>query len=476
MIPLSGFIGGGYTLKSVNVDCQRCVNLYPEMDEMGTAKNNEIGSLVSTPGLTRLSTVTSAPCRGLWAATDVGRAFGVWGASFYEITDPTNPTFIATIDTSTGIVGMVDNGLQLAIADGVQIYIFDFATSGGTLPVLPFTEGPSNLDFVDGYFIANRNSTGEFFLSGLYDGNTWNGLDFATAEGWPDDVLSLKVTQRELFLFGQETTEVWFNAGGDTFPFSRREFIEHGISSPSAIGKIDNSVLWWSQDKNGGAMAVRANPYTPTRVSTHAIEQLVDSYGDVADATSWTYSQNGHSFWATNFTGANTTLVLDLSTGLWHERISMRNGVESRHRAHFHCLHNGQHLFGDYENGKLYKLDRTAYMDDTDYIPRYRRMPHLANRGARLFYPAAQLDMETGVGLASGQGSDPQAMLRYSSDGGHSWSNEKYASIGKLGEYKKRARWTKLGCDRDRVWEVRVTDPVPVTLISFLIDPQPGAH
>jgi hypothetical protein len=73
------------------------------------------------------------------------------------------------------------------------------------------------------------------------------------------------------------------------------------------------------------------------------------------------------------------------------------------------------------------------------------------------------------VGLVVGQGNDPQAMLRWSDDGGHTWSNEHWKSMGAIGQYGYRTIWRRLGMTqklRDRVYEVSGTDPVKIAIMG----------
>ncbi len=85
-----------------------------------------------------------------------------------------------------------------------------------------------------------------------------------------------------------------------------------------------------------------------------------------------------------------------------------------------------------------------------------------------------QLDMEVGLGLATGQGSDPQVMMRWSDDGGKTWSNEYMRSAGKQGEYKKRIIWRRLGRGRDRIFEFVVSDPIAFSIIDGWITTRLG--
>jgi hypothetical protein len=473
-----GFIGPSYTLRSVNVDCQRTVNLYPELDELGTAKEREVASLVGTPGLLKLATMGTGPVRGLYYSSK-GRTFAVSGTGLYEVTTPASPTLLGTLTTGSGRVGMTDNGVDLVLVDGAKGYHFTFATD--TFAEITDPEFPPGADvaqFLDQYIIVNEPGTGRFWFSALSDATNWDGLDFGNAEGAPDNLLTLLVDHRELWLFGDRSIEVFFNSGDTDNPLQRIQgaFIEEGAIAES-VQKIDNTIFYVSVNEKGQAIVKRAQGYVPQRISTHAVEFAIAGYGDISGATSYSYQDKGHSFYVLNFPGADTTWVFDASTGLWHERQSMNgNGNLDRHRGQCHVFDGTRHLVGDFEDGRLYELTDSEFTDDGESIVRMRRALHISATGHRLFHHAFQLDMETATALATGQGSDPQVMLRYSSDGGHTFNSERWASAGKQGEYKRRVIWRRLGSDRDRVYEVKISDPVKVTLISAYLETEGGQH
>jgi hypothetical protein len=109
-------------------------------------------------------------------------------------------------------------------------------------------------------------------------------------------------------------------------------------------------------------------------------------------------------------------------------------------------------------------------------IPRrLRRAPHLSHEMGWAFHSLFQVDMETGVGLSDpdAQGHVPVIMIRWSDDGGHTWSNVHEIPIGKLGKYKTRALLRRLGRSRDRVYELTMSDPVRSNVIaSYLVAEQ----
>lgn len=458
------FLGGSSTGRSVTVNAARTVNLVPELDPEGKSPI----ALYGTPGLTRFADTTTGAGRGMHVAD--GRLFAAVGRTLYEIDSAGAATARGSLGTSCGPVVFADNGKQLVAVDGT--YGYRVTLSDNTFFGL-FSEEWSkatHVAFHDGYFVLNESDTGKFVVSSLYDTDI-DALDFATAEGSPDKLASLLVDHRELWLFGEDTTEVWYNSGAADFPFARLDgaFIEHGCAAPYSPAKADNAVFWLSRDRTGHGHVMRAQGYQPQIVSTRSVEHAIQGYGTISDARGYTYQQGGHTFYVLTFPAADATWVYDVATQLWHERMWW-DGTEHRHRGECYAFAYGKPLVLDHSNGKIYEFDLDSYTDDGAAIRSIRRTQHHQQLGARIFWAQLQVDMETGVGLSSGQGSDPQAMLRWSDDGGRTWSSEHWRSFGKLGEYRARAIWRRLGQSRDRVYELTVTDPVKRVIVDAWAD------
>jgi hypothetical protein len=470
-----GFIGASYKAQSVNVDCQRCVNLYPETTESKTGKEQEVGSLVQTPGLKALLTLPNAPVRGVYA-TSTGLLFAVGKDKLYSINDLFEATEIGTLNTTAGKVSMADNGLHLMIVDGPSGYAYSFADSTFTQITDDGFLGGDIVVYQDGYFIVNRPGTGQFCISGLLD-ITFDAGDFATSEGSPDAIISLISNARLLWVFNETTTEVFYNSGDD-FPFTRTDgaFIQVGCAAKFSVAKIDNAVFWLTRSSDGGYQVYMASGLQPQRVSTHPVETEIQRYENAEDAVAYTYQENGHNFYVLNFPSARTTWVFDTATGLWHERVYQKQGVLDRHRSETHAYLWDKHIVSDFETGQIYEMKSNIYSDDGVEILRERIAPHASAGMKRMFFNSFQLDIETGTGLDGiQQGTDPQAMLTWSDDGGHTWSNEHWVSFGKIGKTKARALWRRLGSSRDRVFKIRISDPVKVCLIGAEIDVATGA-
>lgn len=442
---------------------------------MGTGKEKEVASLVATPGLNLLASIGTGPIRGVYTASN-GQFFVVSKNELYRVSSTYVGTLLGTLSTASGAVSMADNGLQLVVVDGTYGYYWDFNASTFSKITDAAFPGATLVTFQDGYFIFNKPNTEQFFISGLNE-VTFDALDISSSEGNPDNIVSVLSDHRDLWLFNTQSTEVWFNSGNNDFPFERIQgaFVEQGCSAPFSVAKMNNTVFWLGGDDKGQGIVYMAQGYQPKRISTHAVETAIQSYGTISDARAYTYQENGHHFYVLNFTNANTTWVFDTTTMLWHERVYTYQGAFQRHRADCHAFFNGKHIVGDYQNSNLYELSETIYLDNGSAITRQRVAPHVSQDMMRVFYSKFQLDIEAGTGLDGiAQGTDPQAMLKFSDDGGHSWSNEKWTSFGKIGQTKRRAIWRRLGNSRDRVYSVTITDPVKVALIGAEVDLMAG--
>lgn len=445
---------------------ERRINLYPEIIATG---GKEPGVLYGCPGLTSKVTFTDGPVQGALNANGV--LYVVSGGVLYEV----STAWVATNRGSIGTIArvtMADNGTQLIISSG---HLYTYATT--TLAAITDADWPAgDVQFIDGYFLANLPGTGRVQISNSYDGATWDTLDFTTSEGSADDVVGHIANGREWWVFNERSVEVYYNSGA-SFPFERiaGAFIEQGCAAAASIAKIDSTVYWLSRNSDGAGLVMRATGYTPERISTHAIEYQIGKWTSLSDAYAWVYQQEGHSFYCLTSPSADETWCFDASTQLWHQRAYFSGGAFARHRANCAVGFNNTVLVGDHTNGTLWELDLGVFLDgaDTHKWLAAVRMQH--NEGRRLTVSRLELDMETGHGLTSGQGSDPKVMLRVSRDGGQTWGNEHWTSSGKIGKYSRRAIWRRLGVGRDFVFEFSGTDPVRIALVGAYVDVVPGA-
>lgn len=478
-----GFVGQSYVLRNTRYDSQRTINQYPEVDETQMGQNAEITQLTRTPGLTLLSTCPSTLGKCVYK-TSTGLLFYVAANSLYRVNgiDGTSVGWTLTYITavpSGNVVQMSDNGITLfIIVDGFGV---TYNLAGNTAAPLTGVL-PSTLTYFDGYMVFSEASTNLFRWTDLYSTNV-GGLNFASAEACPDKIIGLINNNEDLWVFGEKVTELWYNAGIGNTVFARRPgiLLEAGCAGAGTIQKtLGNRLIWLATDERSSPYLVMATGYTIARISTYAIEQ---QWGKLSEtqlkaATSYSYLQDGHMFYAINIPGLTTTWVYDVTTSdllqthTWHERATYSTGnVESRNVAEGHALYMGKHIVADYLTGSLYFLDQNAYTDAGTTIRRVRTTPHVSNSGLRLIYNNLVIDFKTGVG--DNTTLTPQIMLEYSNDGGNTWSNQIFKSVGALGNYINRVVFHQLGQSRDRVFRLTMTDPVDWALSGASVDITP---
>ena len=420
-------------------------------------------------------------------------------------------TMITALGTGTGGTGTYTVSTSQTIAS-MTIYALNFTqipSSDGA-----FTGG-NTVDIVDNYFVYNRPNTQQWAASDALSPITQSN-SFASKDGAPDNLVALIVDHREVYLMGEASSEVWVDAGTSPFPFQRipGTSTQHGIAAPFSLARVGNSFAYVSRNSRGQAQIMQMNGYIPQRISTHAVENtLLNQYID--DAIAWTYQLEGHENYVVSFPSLNLTWAYDVTTSMWHKWLyNNDNNQYQRHRGNCSAVFQGMVLVGDYSNGKIYELDTNNYTDDGQNIRRLRRAPHLVSDLQRQYFNELQIQFQPGVGvggfgvtslpngvtsntiylgstytLSSSQtlnigpfetyvlGTNqqllptstltyPQAMLRWSNDGGSTWSNEHWATVGQQGKYKNRAIWRRLGMARDRVFEVSVSDPVKFVIVS----------
>ena len=393
-----------------------------------------------------------------------------------EGTGVTDGTIIKAFGTGSGGVGTYTVSASQTVSS-TTIYAMNWT-------VLPANDGPfeggGTVDITDNYFVYNKPDSQLWAASDLLSPIT-DPLSFASKDGSPDDLVSIIVDRREVYLLGEMSSEVWINSGAVPFPFTRipGTSTQQGIAAQYSMSRMGNSFAYVSKNNRGEAMVVRMNGYFPERISTHAVETTLVNQ-NVSNAIAWTYQLEGHEVYVVTFPSIGTdglTWAFDNTTGLWHKWLYRNNQNEyERHRGNCCAFFNQQVLVGDYENGKIYQLSRNFYTDDGQPIRRIRRAPHITSDLQRQYFHELQIQFQPGVGLSTGQGDDPQAMLRWSNDGGSTWSNEYWTTIGKQGKYLNRAIWRRLGFSRDKVFEVSISDPVKAVIISANLKAEAGEN
>jgi len=425
----------------------------------------------------------------------------------------TADSVVTALGTGTGGVGTYTLSVASTVVVGVTMYAISFS-------ILPSTDGAfsgaNTVDVMDNYIVYNNPTTQQWGSTDLLSPISPT-TSYSLKDGAPDDLVALIVDHREVYLLGEISSEVWTDVGSVPFPFQRipGTSTQHGCAAPFSLARFGNSFAYVSRNNRGQAQIMQMKGYVPERISTHAVENsITNQYID--DAIAWTYQLEGHEIYVVTFPTLNLTWAYDIASGMWHKWLyTADDNSYQRHRGNCCAVFQGMVLVGDYENGRIYELDKKNYTDNGQKVRRLRRAPHLVTDYQRQYFDELQIQFQPGVGttgfsvpngltyigdpyyiLPDGSlviapdntlylgktlndetvTTDPQAMLRWSNDGGSTWSKEYWVGIGKLGKYRNRAIWRRLGMARDRVFEVSITDPVNAVIIGANLKASGGAN
>lgn len=485
---LFGFVGPSYTALSGAVANEECINLFAETNESGggplvsqqiyggriaSAKK----SYFSTPGLKLFKALPAGPVRGIfWADT---RLFAVGDRVLYELASDGAWTAWGDVGTDGNAVSIAFNSLQLLVVSAGRAFCFTLATNA-LLEVTDQLAGvPAQCDCSDTYFIVTFQDSNKFQMSQVLDGTVWPGQLVNEVSVFAENIVSMIVNHRELWIFGSKRSQPYQDTGSaEVFDVIAGALIETGSAATFGVQRVDNSVFWVGLDERGAMIAWRSNGYTPQRISTHAVEVWLSKQANVSSLVSYSYQQNGHLFWVLYVPGSDCNWVYDVGEGLWHKRATWSEDTAtwSPHWSWNHAFGFGKHLVGDWNSGNIYELSMDQLTDNGTLIRRLRRAPTMRNEKQWIYYLQLTVEFETGLGpqppLTDGEGKprQPQAMLRWSNDSGRTWSNEHVRDCGFAGEYSKRVVWMRLGRARDRVFELSMTDPIPWVIVDADLD------
>jgi hypothetical protein len=459
-----------YKSPSTPLSAQRAVNCFAEAQPKD-AKSSVV--LYGCPGIEEFTTCGDGPVRGMHVMDGV--LYVVSGQRLYSVSELGVATDIGGDITGSDIVVMDDNGSELVIVNGTNGYLYS-TTLGFVLISDTDFNAANTVTFFDQRFVFDWKNTNKFFSSDALAGSSFTATAFASAETRPDDVLAVILNKQVLLVCGSDSIEPWQDVGAANFPFERvpGAVIERGIASAHAICKADNSAFFMGDDR----IFYRLDGLSLTRVSTFALEHLWEAHLDLRELFCFSYTWMGHKFVVVTFPISGVTYEFDIATGLWHERESWDENNRSLGRWRINCevsAYNKQ-LMGDSISGKIGYLHHHVHTEFGNVMQMLAVSPPIHSDRKRVFIPRFEMDIESGVGEETGQGSDPQVMLRYSKDGGKTWSaRQLWRTMGAAGAYNTRMRWLNLGNAREWVFEITISDPVIRSVIAAHADITVGA-
>jgi hypothetical protein len=446
-------IGPSYHLADKKAAVQRAVGCYP------SKLAGDAWMMAATPGET-LTASLGASIRG--SKVTAGRWFVAAGSTLFEMTTGTAVSR-GTLQTSAGYVGMDDNKTQLAIVDGANLYIFNLQTNALTQVIVGGWRGSDDVVEIDGYFVFVDPGTDQFYLSAIDNGTTLDALDFSSADTSPDDIVTHKASHRQLWLFGDLSTEIWVNTGDADFPFVRYQSytLDVGCVGKRAAINAADTLFWIGKTDRGTGIVYQATGNQPQRVSTQAVEQALRASTDISQATMWTYQIEGHEFVAIDAPGLETTWVFDAAMQQWHERGEWSAGWQPL-TSRFVTSFGGEHYAGT-DAGEIVKLDGSANTLNGRVLVRERTWPHMIQQSMEpVSYRSVELALTTGHGGS--------ITLEISNDGGATFGPPLLRSLGAIGRWMQRVRWLGLGTAVNRVFRIRQSDPVPFAIHAAAVD------
>jgi hypothetical protein len=424
MVPYPNAIGGSHVQQSPLADCERTINYYLEKSQAAGAKSK--AQLYPTPGVRPWLTTTGLMGRGIFEMDN--HCFVAIGDQILELTDqPPAATLRGTVVMDQYPVTFSNNGPkddagEMFITSGNNGYILDLTTNVFTQVR---TGGTRQGGMLDTFFLALDADTHSVYLSDLNKGTVWDPTQVIRRTIMPDPWIAMTINYRELWLFGEQTSEVWYNADSFPIPYQPHPsgLIPYGIAAPFSVRNIGGTLLWLAKTAQGTGMVVQANGFQPQIVSTHAMKVAIASYPRIDDAIGDSVQIFGHTFYILTFPSAGATWVYDLSTQEWVEWLTwmkeLNEYVAWRPLFHAVAFNDNKHLICDRGSGVIYELTHEVAFDvEHREQRRLRRFPGLINGLERVFYTGLQVYLESGLPRTKLPTVEPESPLIASSSGG----------------------------------------------------------
>lgn len=345
---------------------------------------------------------------------------------------------------------LVSDGLVYKIKAGVLSQISD--------PDLP---PATSVVQVAGYFVFQL-ADGRMFASELDDVDVIS-TSFAAAASNPDGGMRCFARGSDLISFGTRSIEFWQDQGNEGFPFGLVTSRSIGLLSARAVTDVDQTVGFVAHDHTVRIL----QGYDPVTISSHDIDRLIRAESDPSVITCFSWTIDGHVFLCVS--GSTWSKVYDLATKRWHDRESY--GL-TRWRVACAARFGNVTLFGDYANGKVYRLNPNTFTEAGEHLVMKVQLPPAHAFPYRAQHNTLYIDVVPGVGLVSTSTSvaNPQIMIDYSDDGGENWSTQRFASIGRAGDRLRQAKVNRLGVSRSRTYRFSISAAVARSLVSVSVD------
>lgn len=522
----------GYENSNVNkVVRAECTNMYTESQSNQAAATKILRSI---PGTSTYLEMPEERCRGLFRASRGPNGtpvlYGVFGSHLYLIElSGVRPRYtqIGTVSNAlTEPVSMCetsgyshhtegDEQIQYAnnatphliLCDGIQMYAVDTTLPAGlqsedyrgiTLPLRPGTTDtliqPSHVVYAYGYLLVLDKDTDAFYTSYQYPFETLNsagqidydilqvekygGYGFVTYGEWKsDNSVALESAGSYIYLFGRRSYQVFSYFDDVNYPFQSPNTggAEIGCLAPRSVAHVGSQIFWLGASDIGQYGIYTMIGTNVDRISTPDIEREIAELMVPSDAVAQTWQEYGHVFYAITFRAGHKTFVYDTAEKQWHVRASYNSEMENTEdswRPQFATLAYDRLMFGTLEDNKLIYQDDNKWTEYDGLLIRRRRRGGVISADFGPWYCDA-LKLILNSGQVKDINLDPKVSMRYSWDGGTTWSNQWIGSIGRQGMYSWLVQWDNMGMGEELTIEISSTDNWPMSIIAGKIQGEP---
>lgn len=441
----------------------------------------EFYSVRRADGLELFKDTTESFCRSNLLLVD-GLIYFVAGEKLYQVDRLGNLTSLGTVG-GAGYCELAANNIpddsQVLVLNGLgQAYVYQPSVGLNIVSDVDYSAA-SYVTVLNERFWLPKDGSNQFFASAVSDGTDYPAAAIATAETSPDNVVAVFAHKGALWVLGENTSEYWQSVNDATLPVRQVKGVvyERGCSAVHSVRKTGDTFCFLADDKT----VMMVSGTTMQKISGLAFELEVKGdgstrypgYSKLDDAYGFFVDGPTHKIYYLTFPTQKVTWGYDFSTGLWHKRESLDQQIWRPIGA---VSAWGKIIVADALSGKLYYLTPGFKTENGDRIDCYLRTPSLSWR-TDVTIPLIEVDMETGVGTVTGQGSDPKLIIKYSKDGGNTWTGKSDQPIGAIGDYRKRVPIRQFGRvvrNRDFVLEIRITDPVDFRIYKLYAQVEEG--
>ena len=409
-------------------------------------------ALVNLPGYKAVQQIGGGgEARQLYASTSYNHQIVVVGNTVYTISPSYAVAEVGSLETDTGDV-YIDENLagQIAIADGKDIYIFNWRLETFTKATIDFL--PGYITYQDTYFIAADTSTNKWRLSGNNDGLSWpaGASNVGELQTKPGYTVAVVRVDRQLFVMGTNVTEPWQDVGAQLFPYQRSNYysIDYGCLAPATIAFGYGFLAWLASNEKSGISIMVSSGAQPERLSTDGIDEELSNIKFPKSSFGFMYRLNGHVLYQLTFTQDNKTYVYDFNTKKF---FTATDENQNYHIAKKVSYFNGKYYFVSFNDNYLYEMDTNYTTYDGKQIPRARVCSNLRT-------PLSDNFIVNNITITqdAGQSVGIQRIdLTKSNDGGVSYGNTVSQQMNVYGKRKNLFQFYNCGMGNDSVFQFR---------------------